>query len=157
MSQMAISKAGALRHLQTADRDEIWDLLKQIYADPEYPIGGAWTKALLERELEMGHGVARLVDGAMRAFILFQKIPAGAWEISVLGTEPQFRRRGLMRDLILDLLAMRPPGVELWLEVHEENSAAIALYRALGAHEVGRREAYYRDQKAAVLMSWPAP
>lgn len=150
-------KVDSIQHLGTADLDEIWDLLKQIYSEPDYPIGGAWTRALLERELEVGHGVARQVDGAIRAFILFQKIPAGAWEISVLGTEPQFRRQGLMRALILDLLAMRPSGVELWLEVHEENTAAIALYRSLGAHEVGRREGYYRDQKAAVLMSWAQP
>jgi len=155
MTQLASQRIDCLRHLQTADMEEIWGLLQQIYTEPEFPIGGSWTKSLLARELELGYGVARLIGGAVRAFILFQKIPTGVWEISVLGTEPQFRRQGLMKDLILDLLALRPPGVELWLEVHEENTAAITLYRSLGASEVGRRHSYYRDKKSAILMAWP--
>ena len=38
----------------------------------------------------------------------------------------------------------------LWLEVAQDNAAALALYAAVGFEVIGRRPAYYRRAKGAV-------
>jgi ribosomal protein S18 acetylase RimI-like enzyme len=40
----------------------------------------------------------------------------------------------------------------VFLEVRESNHDAIAFYKRLGFHQIGRREAYYSDPPAAALV-----
>jgi len=67
-------------------------------------------------------------------------------EILSLAIATEHRRRGMARSLLsaaLEDLSTRA-GRRLFLEVSEENLAALALYEAGGFLRVGRREAYYR-------------
>lgn len=76
--------------------------------------------------------------------------------IATVAVHPQFRRRGIARQLIVSALkAAAAEGALLaLLEVRAGNHAAIRLYRQLGFEEVGRRPHYYKDnQEDAVLMT----
>jgi ribosomal-protein-alanine N-acetyltransferase len=89
-------------------------------------------------------------DTDIRGFILARAISYEA-EILTLAIEPAFRRRGLARTLteaaagIAETLGARC----LFLEVAEDNPAAIALYAGAGFAEVGRRRGYYARKAAA--------
>ena len=66
-------------------------------------------------------------------------------EIHTVGVIPAARGRGLARLMIDDLLveAKRRGGVEAFLEVRVDNTAARALYASEGFDEVGTRRGYY--------------
>ncbi len=93
---------------------------------------------------------AQLVERSGRpvAFLLY-RVVAGEGEILNLAVDPDYRRQGLARRL---WAAVRTEAAVWHLEVRESNSAAIALYEALGFTRAGRRERYYADGEAAFLM-----
>ena len=66
-------------------------------------------------------------------------------EVLTVATDPAHRRTGLGRAVIATLLsaACRAGAERAFLEVAADNAAAIALYRATGFAEVGRRKRYY--------------
>ena len=80
--------------------------------------------------------------------------PCGELEILNLAVEPESRRRGLGRRLLLlALQAGRKMGMQkALLEVREHNVAALALYRACGFAEAGRRRRYYADTGEDALV-----
>ncbi len=86
------------------------------------------------------------------AFICFVDL-GPAVEIPVLATFLAVQRQGIMRELLLQAIAMHYQDRELWLEVHENNQAARNLYRTLGFVESGRRNKYYPDGSAAILCN----
>ena len=95
-------------------------------------------------------GVIALGDAD--GFILVRRVLDEA-EILTLAVRPEALRLGYGRTLIeaaMDQARIR--GVErLHLEVAEDNIAALALYRATGFVEIGRRPGYYaRDRGPAV-------
>ncbi|MDP2699327.1 GNAT family N-acetyltransferase [Thalassospira sp.] len=86
-------------------------------------------------------------DGADRplGFVLIQAVMDEA-EINTLITAPFARRRGVAQALLAAVTERLRDGSvnRLLLEVAEDNSAAIALYRSCGFEETGRRKEYYR-------------
>jgi ribosomal-protein-alanine N-acetyltransferase len=106
----------------------------------------AWSAEAI-RELLASPGSFALVaedQGAPQAFVL-ARTAADEGEILTLATLPEARRRGLARALMTGAadLARERGATRLLLEVAETNSAARALYEALGYESVGRRAAYY--------------
>ncbi len=76
--------------------------------------------------------------------------------IATLAVHPQFRRRGIARQLIIiSLQAAAEEGARsALLEVRAGNTGAIRLYQELGFVEVGRRPRYYKDNNEdAILMT----
>lgn len=73
-------------------------------------------------------------------------------EILTLVTDPQNRRAGLGRSLAEEgFKILRDKGAEiLFLEVAEDNTAAIELYRAAKFEQFGRRPAYYKRENGRV-------
>lgn len=95
--------------------------------------------------------VARTVgapDKPVAGFNLFRQSGPEA-EILSIAVDPRARRQGvadnLMRAAIRILQADRV--AELFLEVDETNTAAVALYRQLGFVTVGERQGYYSADK----------
>jgi ribosomal-protein-alanine N-acetyltransferase len=75
--------------------------------------------------------------------------------ITLVAVHPQHRRRGLGRRLLQALLE-RAHGLgaeRATLEVAAGNSAARALYAAMGFRTAGRRRGYYRNGQDA-LIEW---
>ncbi len=70
-------------------------------------------------------------------------------EVLNLGVHPDFRRRGIGRALMLDLMK-RCRDLEIkrgLLDVKETNIPAKALYESLGFKKVGVRKKYYPDTR----------
>ena len=94
-------------------------------------------------------GFLAVPDGRPRGeavgFVL-ARLAAGEAEIITVAVQRAHRRQGLGRRLmdavLRELHAHRAEA--LFLEVDEINAPAVALYRALGFREVGRREGYYQ-------------
>ncbi len=99
--------------------------------------------------------------GEPSAFLLVRQLVDEAEVISI-AVERRHRRRGLARGLMDDVLdTLYDEGIKvLHLEVDEQNSAAVELYKDLGFEVVGVRKAYYPNRKGgaganALLMSLP--
>ena len=91
------------------------------------------------------------VDGALAAFIIMSRAADQA-EVLTIATAAQARRKGLGRALLMEAaLELKSRDVtDLFLEVAEDNAAAIALYRTVGFDAIGRRPAYYRRENGRV-------
>jgi len=104
-----------------------------------------WTAHDIE-VLSAEPGVLALVaeDGPVRGFILARMAGEEA-EILTLAVDPDMRRRGAGRALVLAAAAQtRLLGAgALFLEVAQDNPAALALYAGLGFEAAGRRTNYY--------------
>lgn len=86
-------------------------------------------------------------------FILCRAI-AGEAEILTLAVPPAERRRGVGRLLVETAagMAAQMEAESLFLEVADDNVAALALYRAAGFEQVGLRRGYYASGADAVVM-----
>lgn len=96
-------------------------------------------------------------DPIFKAFIFFRQVGSMV-EILSMATHPDFRQKGVMRELFLDfILRFCKPAqvIEIWLEVHEKNSAALKAYGSLGFITTGERPNYYQDRARAILMTYP--
>lgn len=88
--------------------------------------------------------------GDARAFALGRVIADEA-ELLTLATSPGARRRGLGKACVSAFLhaAHARGATTAFLEVAADNTAALALYRACGFDENGRRPGYYARKGAA--------
>ena len=78
-------------------------------------------------------------------------------QITNIAVDPCHRRKGLGREIVGALIGYAEENgiVSISLEVRESNSAAIALYEALGFRRCGLRKKFYRAPvEAAVIMVW---
>lgn len=66
-------------------------------------------------------------------------------ELLTIAVDPKQRRQGIAKDLMhrFEERATEKGAHDAFLEVAENNSAAIALYRHFGFSEAGRRKDYY--------------
>lgn len=113
---------------------------------------GMWASiAWVEAEVEAAKG------RAAAGFVMARSI-AGEAEIVGIGVLPQWRRAGVGGALLSDAMCRAAAlGAEaIFLEVAEDNPAAVALYRAAGFRPAGRRPGYYRRKSrlpiAALIM-----
>jgi len=134
-----IQDATLLASLHRASFDEGWD--ERAFRSL---LERAGTFALLAACVE--------AETESQAFILIQ-VAAGESEILSFGTLPPARRKGLARSL-LSAAAEKAHDLgarEMFLEVADDNRAAISLYRGTGFTIIGRRAKYYRRPDGTVL------
>lgn len=102
-----------------------------------------------------------LIGDVLTGFAISRVIGIEA-ELLTIALDPEIRGRGHAAMLLKRHAArVRRAGAEqMFLEVADDNAAALALYRRLGFVEIGRRKGYYPSQKAqggrrdAVTMRW---
>jgi ribosomal-protein-alanine N-acetyltransferase len=101
-------------------------------------------ESLLAAASSIGHGAAFSERGRLQGFVLSRRAASEAEMLSIV-VDASARRRGVARALMAGHIdALRMAGIrELFLEVDEDNVAALALYNAFGLVAVGRRDAYY--------------
>ncbi|HEX5508029.1 MAG TPA: ribosomal protein S18-alanine N-acetyltransferase [Pseudolabrys sp.] len=89
----------------------------------------------------------RAIVGATFAGFLMSRQAADEAEILSVAVDGAFRGRGLARDLLhLHLRRLAGLGIrKVFLEVDENNEAAVRLYGRAGFHEVSRRSNYYTE------------
>ncbi len=109
----------------------------------------AWSVAEMARWLAMPSvvTVAAFDSSAVTGFVLAQAVADQA-EFLTFGVDPAWRRRGIGRALLgaLEAELARRGTRALYLDVAEDNTAALALYRIAGFTETTRRRGYYARQ-----------
>lgn len=127
-----------------ADIDAFIEIMARAF-DPRF--GEAWTAVQLGGSLAQIDTWARLaVDGTTPlGFSLCRRIVDEA-EILLVAVVPAARRRGIGAALIAGARgdARLRGSRTMFLEMRDGNAAALALYRAQGFTEIGRRRDYYR-------------
>lgn len=111
-------------------------LHRQAFSTPR-----PWSAAEFSSLLDMA-GVFLISQPA--GFILGRAI-AGEAEVLTLAVAPHARRQGIARQLMLEfeLQAAQHNAEAAFLEVAEDNAAAIGLYLSLGYVVTGRRRGYF--------------
>jgi len=89
------------------------------------------------------------------------RVIAGEAELLTIAVRPEARRTGIGRRLLdrFEAEARAGGATYAFLEVVEDNAAALALYRGAGWAEAGRRRGYYKTpdgtRRDAVVMAKP--
>lgn len=117
----------------------------------------AWPAADIGTLLRQPGVFAALASNAAPVGFMLWRAAADEAEILSLGVLPAARRHGIATALLeAAVVSLLAAGVaSLFLEVAEDNRAAVAFYRAHGFSEVGRRSRYYRrvgDRDADALV-----
>jgi ribosomal-protein-alanine N-acetyltransferase len=146
-----------IRPKNESDLPELIRVLSQVMdavrLEAGSPIGPLWTAQQVEDECHAANGyVAYDLAGRLLGFILYRDL-GEVWEIGFLATAPEARGKGVMVALLRQMLADQSAGSAVWLEVHEANQPARALYEKVGFKIVGTRPRYYSDGGAAILYS----
>lgn len=116
-----------------------------------FPRREAWAEDAFALQLAMP-GVFGLLHPA--GGLLLARVAADEAEVLTLAVAPEARRSGVARCLLAGAMATaREHGARLMLlEVAVGNDAALALYRAAGFVEAGRRARYYADGSDALIL-----
>lgn len=94
-----------------------------------------------------------IVGNSVAGFVVFRDIVPGERELLNIAVAPDFRRQGIARAL-WNASSLNFRG-NIFLEVRESNSAAIAFYKSLNFEVVSRREKYYQSpSEAAIVMKF---
>jgi ribosomal-protein-alanine N-acetyltransferase len=96
-------------------------------------------------------GMAAMNGKALLGFVLL-RVVAGEAEVLTIAVDRAHRRQGVGRALMNAVAGTAASfgAEEVFLEVAEDNPAAIRLYEAVGYEPVGRRKAYYERRGGAV-------
>jgi ribosomal-protein-alanine N-acetyltransferase len=107
----------------------------------------AWSADSFARMLAIPGTFGAVARGAgeIVGFVL-ARAGGGEGEILTIGVDPQKRRQGVGRALLTAAIAeaRRRGATDIFLEVGEDNEAALSLYLREGFHAIGRRPGYYR-------------
>lgn len=109
-----------------------------------------WSAAFLQDMAGRDGAVALCVDAPgggeapLAGFILLSCV-VGEAEVLTLAVDPERRRGGIARALLqAAVAAVAAQGADaVWLDVAQDNAAALALYGGAGFTKVGRRRGYY--------------
>ena len=116
----------------------------------------SWSERLLAGELAASGSLLLLASDSSSTPLGYAAFRRAADEAELLrvAVAPAARRRGLARRLVEAGLArlLREGVRSCFLEVRPANAPALALYRALGFREAGRRRRYYADGSDALLL-----
>lgn len=139
-----------IRDARPSDVPEIAALERECFSLP-------WSEEIIASQLG-GPGKIMLAaeeEGAFAGYMGLQYVLDEGY-ISNVCTAPSFRRRGVARALIGELVR-RAEALELAflsLEVRVSNAPAIALYRGEGFVEAGVRPGYYeKPAEDALIMN----
>jgi len=98
------------------------------------------------------HPLIAVDQGKVLGYGILRQIDSG--EVLLIGVHPDYRRRGIGKQLMKALLDEANRGENIFLEVRDSNQPAKALYESLGFSEIARRHSYYRDpvEDAVIMM-----
>jgi tRNA threonylcarbamoyladenosine biosynthesis protein TsaB len=139
------------------------DDIPTLAAHHQQSFAKGWNEADLTGMLSVAGTQALVIEsqGHLAGFIMLRAILCEA-EILTLAVVPALRQRGLGKTLLQAALASaHTNGISsIFLEVNANNAAAIALYKACGFAETGRRKGYYTTPQGiedAILMAKRIP
>jgi len=139
-----------VREMNHDDLAMVSDIERRSY---EFP----WSHGVFRDCLLAGYKCLALVREERVAGYAILSVAAGEAHILNLCIDPEFRALGYGERMLDELLYRARTAFvrEIFLEVRPSNTAAIALYRKRGFHQVAARPAYYQANEgredAAVL------
>ena len=133
--------------ITSADARHIEALMAVMRASFDPAFGEAWSALQLGGTLALDSSFARQAldaAGVAQGFTLSRSAGPEV-ELLLIAVHPGQRGHGMGRALVHTacLDAARRGASEIFLEVRENNQAALALYHQAGFLEVGRRPNYY--------------
>ena len=137
-----------IKAMKEAQVPQIAALERVCFSDP-------WSEKSILSELENPLSCWLVaMDGERLAGYIGSQTVLGETDMMNLAVDPDYRRKGLGKELILSLIeALRQRESRcLTLEVRDSNAPARALYEGLGFQEIGRRKNYYRNPKEDALI-----
>jgi len=104
-----------------------------------------WPETEMAEHAEKDVALGVFEDDRLSGFILIRCLTDQS-EILTITVDPNFRRGGVGEKLLSagEVAAQQAGGTVIFLEVAEDNTAAIALYGKAGYEGFGRRPAYYK-------------
>ncbi len=137
-----------IRPATCADIDALLELERRCYRFP-------WSRRQFCDEFDNAAASldVALVDLQIAGYLCSWLI-CGELQIQNLAISPAFRRRGIGQALLEYVISrcLREGLTSAWLEVRDDNQAAINLYLACGFVLQGRRKKYYQDGTDALLL-----
>ncbi|MCB2226380.1 MAG: ribosomal protein S18-alanine N-acetyltransferase [Desulfarculaceae bacterium] len=137
--------------LRQAHLEQVVAIEGQCFANP-------WSRGMFAHELSLPWAMDRvaLEAGTERVvgYIILWLV-AGEAQVQNIAVDPEYKRRGVGRWLLLTALAEAKGLGAVWsgLEVRAGNAAALALYQSLGYARLGVRPRYYQpENEDAILM-----
>lgn len=138
-----------IREMTKEDIRSVIEIERLCFAAP-------WSEASFFNELFNPRSITRLLvaGGRPGGYICANQI-ADEGHILDLAVHPDFRRKGIARALVEDILqGLKTNGCRfVYLEVRFSSEAARKLYEGLGFRMVGTRKEYYNNPREdAVIM-----
>jgi len=138
-----------LRPLTVEDLPQVIAVEAELFPEP-------WSWRMYEEELTElpgRHYVCAIVDGQFAGWAGCS-VQVGEGHVMTIGTLAPFRRQGVARTLLDDLITAATDlgATRLILEVAASNTAAQALYRQSHFAPVGLRRGYYAHGGDALVM-----
>lgn len=133
--------------------DEILNIEKKCFP------GDEWSRPMFESEID--NELSIFIVGVDENKNDMVACYACIWlvldigDITNIAVAPDYRRQGLGEhtlQLLIDLSNENSMNI-INLEVKEDNTPALNLYKKMGFVEVGKRKNYYKDNKNAILMT----
>lgn len=116
-----------------------------------------WSETSFFNELYNQHSIAMVAATKERIIgYICAKYVAGEGHILNLAVHPDFRKKGIAKELVENAIEhLKKSGCRfLYLEVRASNDAARKLYEGFGFKVVGIRKNYYTkpEENAAIMM-----
>lgn len=108
-------------------------------------VGVSWTTESIITELQHSASLG-FFQKDLRAFVLFKQMGS---VVEILLIYAQKGIRGAAESVLNAMITDNESAHEIWLEVHEDNTAAIRFYEANGFVRNSFRRSYYPDGKGA--------
>jgi ribosomal-protein-alanine N-acetyltransferase len=141
-----------IRSLRADRAEECAAIHRSAFA---HPWSAGEFRTLLASASTLGSAALDPATSRMRGFAI-SRLAADEAEILTIAVDSAWRGRGVGRDLLREHLsrATLSGARAMFLEVDQDNAAAIALYNRYGFRKVGRRDGYYRrpDGKPATAL-----
>ena len=134
--------------MEASHASEIAGLEKLCFSSP-------WSEKSVREELSNPLSLwLTAVDGDKVAGYIGSQSVLGESDMMNVAVDPDYRRQGIARKLILELIrGLKEKGNHcLTLEVRSSNTPAIELYLQLGFSQIGKRPGYYRNPREDALI-----
>lgn len=138
-----------VRYMQQYDLEEILSIERQVQSHP-------WTQQQFQESLHSYHCTVLEQYGKVVGFCILQSVLDEA-NLLLIAIHPEYQGQGLGYKLLessIKMLANNP--IQIFLEVRESNSHAIALYEKMGFHQIDMRKNYYpcpkQGREHAIIM-----
>jgi ribosomal-protein-alanine N-acetyltransferase len=144
--------------LDSSHLESISNILKGFdKASPKdlHRFGLSWSDAQIENSLTKDICLGLFEDTRLVSVLIGRTI-GPTFEIDMTITNIKDLKKGFMKKLFqeaIGYLQTQKQVRQIWLEVNEENHAAVNFYKKMGFATNSIRPKYYPDGKGAILMT----